>query len=84
MKTDGEKRGDREVKQTERKREAAERQREKQMVAEKRQIETRRDDNTGTASEAQQGVWKAEKCQQKGRRMIRSEGKAGQTVRVFI
>lgn len=29
---------------------------EKQMVAEKRQIETQWDDNTGIASEAQQGV----------------------------
>lgn len=37
-------------------REATERQREKQMVAEKRQIETQWDDNTGTASEAQRGV----------------------------
>lgn len=33
------------------------------MVAEKRQIETHWEDNTGTARQAQQGVWKAEKCQ---------------------
>ena len=65
-KTDGENRMDDEVKQTQRERgkegRGKERQREREMVAEKRQIETHWEDNTGTASETQQGVWKAEKC----------------------
>lgn len=68
-KTDGENRADEEVKPAHREKEREgrekERQREKQMVAEKRQIETHWEDNTGTASEAQRGGWKAEKCQRK-------------------
>lgn len=40
------------------------------MVAEKRQIETHWEDNTGTASETQQGVWKAEMSVEKGRRRM--------------
>lgn len=65
---------DGEVKQTERKKKRergdrkAERERDKerkQMAVEKREIETRWEDNTGTASEAQRGGWKAEKCQRK-------------------
>lgn len=50
------------------------------MVAEKRQIETHWEHNTGSASEAQQGVWKAEKCQWKGRRRMvrgRTEQRGG-------
>lgn len=38
------------------------------MVAEKRQIETHREDSTGTNNGAQRGAYKAEKGQQKGRR----------------
>ena len=45
METDGENRED------------TEEEREKQMVAEKRQIETQWEHNTGSASEARRGVW---------------------------
>ena len=84
---------DGEVKQTERKRERgdrkAERERDKerkQMAVEKRQIETRWEDNTGTASEAQRGGWKAEKCQRKKggggwERRMRGEDRAGRRER---
>lgn len=59
------------IERTERKREIErQRQREKQMAAEKRQIETHWEDNIGSASEAQQGVWKAEKHQRKGKRKM--------------
>lgn len=55
------------------------------MVADKRQIETHWEDYTGTASEAQQGVWKAEKCQQKREEEdSQREGIAGQSVRVLF
>lgn len=53
------------------------------MVAEKRQIETHWEDNTGTAREAQRGVWKAEKCQREREGEISErEGRAGQRVAV--
>lgn len=47
------------------------------MVAEKRQIETHREDSVGTNNEAQRGAYKAEKGQQKGRRDTIIEGYGG-------
>lgn len=53
------------------------------MVAGKRQIQTHWEDNTGTASEAQRGIWKAEKCQRnREEEDSESEGRGGGRMRV--